>query len=47
MTEFTLPDMVRRIFEAESISPDAREMLSGPQRSLGVAVPLRRDDGAL
>ncbi|WP_370285448.1 Glu/Leu/Phe/Val family dehydrogenase [Pseudooceanicola nanhaiensis] len=47
MTEFTLPDMVRRIFEAEAIPADAQEMLSGPQRSLGVAVPLRRDDGAL
>ena len=35
MTEFTLPDMVRRIFEAEAIPADAKEMLSGPQRGLG------------
>ena len=47
MTDFTLPDMVRRIFEAEEISPDAQEMLSGPKRNLGVAVPLRRDNGTL
>lgn len=47
MSQFELPDLVTKIFEAQEISQDARAILSRADRQLAVSVPLRRDDGSL
>ncbi|KGM49463.1 Glu/Leu/Phe/Val family dehydrogenase [Pseudooceanicola atlanticus] len=47
MTDFKLPDLMTRILDTRDVSPDLGSMLAQPKRALGVAVPLRRDDGSL
>ncbi|EAQ02864.1 glutamate dehydrogenase (NADP+) [Pseudooceanicola batsensis HTCC2597] len=47
MNPFELPALVQRIFDDRDVSPDVQAILRQPDKSLGVSVPLRRDDGSL
>jgi glutamate dehydrogenase (NADP+) len=47
MSDFQLPDLMYRVFEALDLPSDACALLGHCDRMLEVEIPLRRDDGSL